>query len=472
MTLALLAAATVTLSSRLQPIEGFGAASAWSDAAIGYSTPVADFLWDPIKGIGMSIVRADVTENGNALKCAQEDSTNCALATEDTSMLAEQQAVARGALLFGTCWTALPGQKTGGSVVNFPFSGDTDGGALSAGSFSTFATTLKNFCDRALTLGMTCYAISPSNEPDLAGSVGYGSMSWTTANLVNFVKTNLGPTLTTWAQGKGVAPPKIIAAETFDVSTTFTSYSTAFDADATALGYLGAYAWHQYSGTPARPSLSKPVWQTEWADRGAYDATMANALALANNVHAALVTGGSSAYVHWFAEDVSDNNNSGLVGTNGANWANPALSHADWITPIFPKRAYAFGNFSKFIRPGSVLVTSSGAPAGVNLTAYVDARGNPAVVAINTNGTTTSLTVNFAGRVESWPASMDAYVTSATAQSNVIGSAGNLEKQGPVTVTAGSFTFTLAATSVTSFVVPVTPAHRNPHRYVQKAGGF
>jgi glucuronoarabinoxylan endo-1,4-beta-xylanase len=461
MILSLLAAATVTLSSPQQTIEGFGASTVWALRNTGFSPAVADFLWHPDKGIGLSIVRSQITNNGYPLHITVMDSTGTAV--EDTDWTAEIQATSRGARLMGTAWTAASAWQTGGTLQNFPFAGDLAGGTLQAGHYGDFATVITNWCDRAYAAGALCYAVSPANESDIASGVTYGNMAWTSANLVTFVKSNLGPALATWAQGKGVPIPRVIVPETYDTAGTLGGFVSAFDADSTALPYVGGYAYHAYSGTPSRPSTTRPAWQTEWHTSSAWDGGMSDAIATANNVYTCLTTGNVSAYLFWFAEDVSDNNNSGLVGTASANWNNPSLSLADWNAPVFTKRAYAFGAFSKFVRPGSVMVSSSGAPAGVNLVAFLDARGNPAVIAINTNGTTTGLTVNYSGGLGAWPLSHTVYEVSGSTNGG-LGTSGNLENKGTTSVSAGSFTWTLAATSVTAFVVPLTNQGRFPGR--------
>jgi glucuronoarabinoxylan endo-1,4-beta-xylanase len=100
------------------------------------------------------------------------------------------------------------------------------------------------------------------------------------------------------------------------------------------------------------------------------------------------------------------------------------------------KRGYVFGQFAKFVRPGAVRVSTSG---GSNISAYTH-NGKAIIVAINSG--TGSLTQSFTfqnGAV----GSVTPYVTSGTK---------NMNQESAVAVNNGSFTYTLAAKSVTTFV--------------------
>jgi glucuronoarabinoxylan endo-1,4-beta-xylanase len=102
---------------------------------------------------------------------------------------------------------------------------------------------------------------------------------------------------------------------------------------------------------------------------------------------------------------------------------------------------YTLGNFSKFVRPGFVVVGASGAPNGVSVTAYKNpSTGAFVIVAINQGGGDIPLTVTLSGLAVS---SVTPWVTSSSL---------DLIQQSPVAVSGGSFTTTLPIYSVTSFV--------------------
>ncbi len=114
----------------------------------------------------------------------------------------------------------------------------------------------------------------------------------------------------------------------------------------------------------------------------------------------------------------------------------------DTSTKVWTKRLWAMGNFSRFVRPGYIRVSTSGTvPSGVLLSAYTNqADGTVVVVAINSNTSAANLSVFISGAA---PCSMTPWVTSASA---------NLASQSSVTVSGSRFTFSLGAQSVTTFV--------------------
>jgi len=110
------------------------------------------------------------------------------------------------------------------------------------------------------------------------------------------------------------------------------------------------------------------------------------------------------------------------------------------------KRMWALGNWSNFVKPGWVrtdVSCSGSACAGFLLSAFKNpANGAFAIVVINT--TSSSQTFTFNG-VPSGVATVTPYVTSASQ---------NLAAAAPIGVNLGSFSATVAGSSVTSFVAP------------------
>jgi glucuronoarabinoxylan endo-1,4-beta-xylanase len=426
-------------------MDGFGAASAF---AIPYSATVADFLFRADTGIGLSLLREEITPNGYPLTLTTDGNPapgsaftmwSGAVHADDHSYALAAQASARGAIVWGTLW-AFPTAWQGGSA----------NGALATAHYGDAATLFQNYVSQAWALGIPISYVGLCNEPDITPS--YAQTSWTTAQLVSFVKNNAGPTLATWGTANptwqattGLSAPGIIIAQTANWANAAT-WINAFEADATALGYVSRYATHQYfgGGASAPPSpMSRSIWETEAFEQGganSYDSSITQAMTMAGRIYNAINTGNATAWHYWFAEDVSDTDNSGLVGTNAANWSNQSASNADWLAPVFPKRAYMVGNFSKFVRPGWQLISVSGAPAGVNVLAFKDLNGRSlAVVCINTNGSSTGITVNLNGQ---WTQNVTPWITDAS---------NNLVAQTPIASNSGSFTATLGATSITTF---------------------
>ncbi len=127
-------------------------------------------------------------------------------------------------------------------------------------------------------------------------------------------------------------------------------------------------------------------------------------------------------------------------GTKGSAENGGSLGNAAGSTDT--KRHYTFGNCSKFVRPGYTRVEIAGAvPSNVLLSAYVGTDGTVVVVAINKGQSDATVPITIAGGTA--PTAMTPWVTSAM---------DNLVSKADVAVTNGTFSATLGATTVTSFV--------------------
>jgi glucuronoarabinoxylan endo-1,4-beta-xylanase len=141
-----------------------------------------------------------------------------------------------------------------------------------------------------------------------------------------------------------------------------------------------------------------------------------------------LVVGEASAWLYWWYKASGSDDNEGLV-----------LSGSSALT----KRCYTLGNYSKFVRPGYVMVEVAGnSNANVLLSAFTGTDGI-VIVAINKGTAAATVPISFSGGTA--PASCTPYVTSGTAAENLMaGSA--------ATVTGGVLSAALGATTVTSYV--------------------
>jgi len=178
---------------------------------------------------------------------------------------------------------------------------------------------------------------------------------------------------------------------------------------------------------------SKEVWETEvsgvmyWPQQGP-SSDIANGLAVAGWVHSALVVGEASAWLYWWYQASGSNDNEGLV-----------LSGSTAMT----KRCYTIGNYSKFVRPGYVMVDVAGnSNSNLLLSAFTGTDGT-VIVAINNSSSAVTVPITISGGTGAAPATCTPYVTSSSA---------NLAAGTAATVTGGAFSASLAATSVTTFV--------------------
>jgi O-glycosyl hydrolase len=375
----------------------------------------ADMFFDAQKGIGLSMLRVGVDPTG-AIDQNGAASPQYSDATK---------AAARGAIVWASTYTPPAADKDNGNI--------DDGGTLLAADYDGWATTLAGF---AATLyaqsGVQLTALSLQNEPDYATS--YQSCVFTASEIVAFAKV-LGPKL------HALNPPvKVIAPETYDWPDLWTAggeYGLAILNDPDASTNVDILATHQYDNgvvtpIPAGVTFSQRLWMTEASGtvgslQAGPSSDIANGIVVANWIHEAIVTGGANAWSYWWMQPPSgvSNDNEGLWLQDGT------------IT----KRYWAMGNFSKFIRPGASRIGVASAPSGVNISAYQNQDTSIAVVAINTNATPVSACLAVAGASGS---TATPWETSASL---------DLAQQPSIAIANQSFSATLDAQSVTTFVI-------------------
>ena len=306
--------------------------------------------------------------------------------------------------------------------------------------------------------GVTISAVSPINEPVNSGT--------TAAAIDTFVATSLWPEMN--AAGLGSISITVSeSSEWFSV----TDYVSDCMNDSACKSHVAAVSGHAYyygagsQGTDgfsggfnccvdyaANPLPSStagmPVWQTEVnggatgpcpvLGNGNYDASMSpDALTYAHNIHDFLTVVGGSQWLYW-------NLNSGYSGCNDGltdSSFNPA------------KRFYAIGNWSRFVRSGWVRIAATASPqSGVYVTAFKNASSAAfAIVSINTNRSSASQPFNLTGLSASSVTSLD-YVFNRR----------HSPEQPVVSVSNNSFTYTLPALSVTTFVGSGSPGPNSP----------
>jgi glucuronoarabinoxylan endo-1,4-beta-xylanase len=398
-----------------QVIDGFGASTAFEGGRLTSSQ--ASFFFSPKSGIGLSLLRTMVPHDGS---CA---TVNAICAGEVSDM---QFAIANGARVWSTPWSPPASMKSNDSVDN--------GGTLLPGSYEAYAVYLSNYIRSLSSLyGINLYALSIQNEPNYPHV--YPTAIWTAQNFHDFILNNLGPTLA----ANGQSRVRIMLPESSDWSS-FADDSTITMTDPAARAYVGITAWHDYDDAPAitNPfgSLAKGFWQTEASAGvgygpslcgGCWDPSMADALLWATILDNRMAVANANAWNWWLLFDDLNTNNGGLIGPDGVTVS---------------KRTYMLGNYSKFVRPGFNRIDATHAPqSGVLVSAYRDLAGGALVIVVinrNTSNVSQSFTLN-----GTTVPSVTPWITSANF---------DLLQQSDVSVNGGSFTYTLPASSVTSFV--------------------
>jgi glucuronoarabinoxylan endo-1,4-beta-xylanase len=421
---------TVHLDQQRQTMDGFGMADAFAPAL---EDAVADQFFDPVRGIGLSILRVTMGPTGSA------QSSNVY-----SDILA---AHARGVNTFiATAYSAAASCKSNGN--------ENDGGYLNADCYDSWSDDLAMFpaLVKANT-GVDLYGISPQQEPDFAScgtkapcNGDFPSMLYTSDELTTFVKL-LGPKLHALNPPVRLMGPdsqewihlwknESAPGGTDPLKGTGYDYGHALFADPTAWALMDTISTQQYDTQVAEPWPSdvpqtKPIWMTEmsgikyWPEQGP-SSDIDNGVVVAGWIHDAIVNGPASAWLYFWHQALTTDDNEGLWLKDGT------------VT----KRFYTLGNFSKFVRPGSTRMNITGeVPNGVLLTAYAAPDGTLVVVAINRNTDPASVPIFVAGG--SAPAALTPYVTSAT---------DNLAPRATLTPSGGAFTAALDGVSVTTFV--------------------
>lgn len=423
--LVLLAQITMNLSAPQQTIDGFGAAGSifgangtpnegsWSNFAL-------DTLYNPFGSVALTIWRGGIAnansqtnslwlDNNPGFQNIMVDCKRVLLRAPSTKIILAP-------------WSPNAACKSGGSVLT---------GSFLSSCNTSWSTYLSGVVDEAINTGCVPYAVSMQNEPDFDSGGAQESCTWTSPQLVTFLKT-LGPLLAAKTPSVRMMAPDVSQWSNLYTSSGGLAYLDNCTADSSCLAAVQIWATHQYplAVAVAVPTTlsSRPLWQTEVSGQGGADDSIADGITWALKIHAALDTGGASAWVWWWGVTQHASQNDGLIDSDGVT---------------IPKRTYVLGQFSKFVRPGMVKFGITGTPpANVSVTTYKDpVSNNIAIVAINNQASTSSLTV----------------ILDSTSKCKVVvpwltDSSNNVAVQTPISLGAGkTFSFTLPLTSVTTF---------------------
>ena len=317
-----------------------------------------------------------------------------------------KKAIEHGAIVFASPWNP-PSSMT----ETFNRNGNSNAKRLKYNQYANYAAHLNEFVKYMKDNGVELYAISVQNEPDYAEEWTW----WTSTEIVNFL-INHARTIDC----------RIIAPESFQY---VKSMSDPILNNAQALAnmdILGAHLYGtQYANFPyplfKQKGAGKELWMTEVYHPNSSNSgdTWPEALDVAQNIHYAMAEAEFQTYVWWYIRrSYSPMKEDGTIS----------------------KRGYMMAHFSKFIRQGYMRVDATKIPAtNVFVSAY---KGGDTVVIVAVNKQTSSVNQTFV--VNNTPIEKaERWVTSQN---------GNLVKGTDINITAGRFTTSLPAQSVTTFV--------------------
>ena len=428
--------ATVNWTNVHQVIDGFGASNVYYSASM--SSANQQFFFGTGSGqLGLSILRVAVPNGGSS-----GGSGNCATVNAGCAgnVVGDMQyVVSQGGHVYATPFSPPAAYTTNGSTVCQSGSGN---GQLATGSYANFATWLAHFVQSVQAQGVNIYAISIQNEAN--GCWDSDSTVYSSSQLDSFIKNNLGPTFSS----NGIST-LIFEPET-NVFSAFTSTGGTCATDSSCSQFLGGFNWHDYDAylngfsvnADSYPSgwPSKKYWMTEvscflngsspagpnFCGTG-FNGSMSAALNWAAVIDQRIAVDGANAWLYWWL--ISKNaDDEGLKANEGVTVA---------------QRAYVLGQYSKFVRPGYYRIDATHLPqTGVSVSAYQNTPSNTLVIiATNCTGSAMPQTFNLTNAP-----------TFSTLTPTITSASLNLAAQSNVSVSGNSFTYTLPANSITTFV--------------------
>ncbi len=382
----------IDLNTTQQTIRGFGGMNfpRWIGTLTNAQVDTA--FGNGAGQIGMTILRIDIPPDSGywsgELSAAQRAVNN------------------HGAIVFASPWSP-PGWMKRYTDPENPLIG----GELDPDFYDDYADHLTDFADYMSSNGVSLYAISLQNEPDV--SVGYESCDWTSTQMRNFLKNNAS-----------VIPTRVMVAESYHFARSFTDPILN---DPCAEAQADVIAGHIYGGGlydyPLARSKGKEVWMTEHYTDSTHDANdWPNALGVGKEIHDCM-SANMHAYIWWYIRRFY-----GPIGEDGS------------IT----KRGYCMSHFAKFVRPGYIRVSATANPtSGVYVTAYKSG-DTVVIVAVNQNSSSREVTFSLSG------GGVSSYTKYETSSSNSLSNMGSVGR-----------TNTLAGYSISTFVGTTTPGDLN-----------
>src|SRR5579863_7121076 len=441
--------ATVNGGTTFQTITGFGASEGFGQAAtvMDASSSVQQQALNDLygsSGAGLTILRNEISaDSGSTIEPNAPSSPSSppsylplSSINQDQGQLWFAQAIKADygvTNVFADAWSAPAFMKTNNSTSNGGAVCGVSGASCSSGNWvQAYANYLKQYAADYSAAGDPLTYIGPENEANL--STSYDSMQLSPAQTANVLDA-LGPAMASSGLSTKV---ECCATEGWNYAQ---QYAAAIEADSTANADTPVFTSHGYTQAPNSPlsGWSKPAWETEWStfeswDPAWDDGTDASGLTWAQNIFNGLDNANLSAFLYWWGSTTPSENgdNEGLIEINGST-----------VTPS--GRLWAFGNFSRFVRPGAVRIGATTSDGNLTFDAFKNTSNTVAIVALNTSQSpdTVAFSLNNTGVANG--ATVTPYLTSSSS---------DVAAQPPVTVSGGAFSYTLPARSLVTFTVP------------------
>jgi O-glycosyl hydrolase len=426
--------------------EGFGQAQVIMDASSAAQTQALNYLYSTSSGAGLDILRNEISaDSGDTIEPTAPSSptatpsyVSLASINDDQGQLWLAQTIKADygiTNVFADAWSAPAFMKVDDETDNGSALCGVSGATCSSGSWvQAYANYLVQYAKDYAAAGDPLTYIGPENEANL--STDYDSMQLTPAQTVNVLDA-LGPAL---ASSGLSTQMECCAAEGWNYAQ---QYSAAIEADSTASADTAVFGSHGYTEAPDSPlaGWTKPAWETEWStfeswDPAWDDGTDASGMSWAQNIFNGLDNANLSAFLYWWAS-----------GTPSVNGDNESLIQINGSTVTPSGRLWAFGNFSRFVRPGAVRIAATTSDSNLTLDAFKNTNGTVSVVAMNTGTSTDPLTFNLDDTGVANGATVTPYLSNSSS---------DIATQATTTVASGAFSYTMPARSLVTFEIPAS----------------
>jgi O-glycosyl hydrolase len=442
----------------VENFEGWGTALAWGGVVVGgwpdqQRNDIADKLFSLEKGLGLNVIRYNIgggpNPEGNGCGLMRpggdvpgflpgEDRWDWTADTNQRWFL--QAAKERGANVFLAFSDSPPAWMTISGCTNGAEDGGNNLKPDHYGKFADYlATVVKHFRDE---WGITFQALSPMNEPNSnwwkksGRQEGCAFDHSSQVELINEVSRSL--------QEQGLVDVQIAGADTYDVKHLVSNWSSYPAETQSAVGILST---HVYAALPeAQVKLSKiaeesgrKIWMTEFgAGPGPYDLnSMAPSLELAQRILLDMKLMRPTVWIYWDGLESDEENHASNImwGLITAKYLGDSYEY--WQT----KQYYAFGNYTRFIRPGAQFIDAGDKQT---LAALSPDRKQLILIAYNSKNEDKSVAYDLRNFTLPDSVSVEVYHTSERE---------NLERIENIPITDGQFTANLIGKSISTFVI-------------------
>jgi len=389
--------ATINLSVEKQLIRGYGGMNypGWIDDLTVAQRETA--FGNGNGQLGFTILRIHVDPNKN--------NWNKQVATA-------KSAIEHGALVFASPWNPPDDMKETFNCSNCKGADGKTTYRLKANRYADYAKHLDDFVTFMKNNGVELYAISIQNEPDYDA----GWLYWTPTEIVNFLKNNARS-----------IKCRIMAPESFQY---VKSVSDPILNDAQALANMDILGAHLYGTQVSQfpyplfksKGAGKELWMTEVYTDSKNDADVwPMALDVAVHIHNSMVEAEFQSYVWWYIR-----RSYGPMKENGT----------------ISKRGYMMAHFSKFVRHGYLRVDATKQPETDVLVSAYKSADSVVIIAINKKKSAVSQQFNISN--------INGAIAKVTGKRS--SETENLVAIADINLSNGSFTASLPAQSVTTFV--------------------